>query len=82
MTVSFGTGCNIHAGQAVLRENDIIFTINQSNMSSCSAHQQKMESLLTDVLYSEPKIIIDSDKNLLLDGANTVLKYQLKDWVY
>ena len=82
MTLSTNTGCDIHTGRAILRENYIIFTLDISKSSTCTAKQQKMELLLKEVLNSEPKITIDSDKNLLLENANTVLKYQLKDWVY
>ena len=83
MTVSVNTGCEIHSGRAVLRENDIIITLSQSNSSTCPAKQQKNEQLIKEVLSSKPKITFDSDKNLLLESANnTVLKYQLKEWVY
>ena len=82
MSVSVNTGCEIHPGSTVLRENYIIFTISESNSSSCSAKQKKMNLLLENVLNSGPNITIDSAKNLLLESANTVLKYQLKDWVY
>lgn len=82
MSVSVNTGCEIHSGSTVLRENHIIFTISESNSSSCSAKQQKMNSLLKNVLNSESNITIDSAKNLLLESGNTVLQYQLKDWIY
>ena len=82
MTVFANIGCNILTGRAVLREDYIIINISDSNTWSCSDKDQTVNSLLKGVLSSEPKITIDSDKNLLLEGADTVLKYQLKDWVH
>ena len=82
MTLSANTGCHILSGRSVLHENYIIFTLRLSSRSTCPAKQQKMALLLEEVLNSEPAITIDSEKYLILEGANIVLKYQLKDWVY
>ena len=82
MQVFASTGCNILSGQSVLREDYIYISIDHSNTVDCSAKDQTVQSLLEDVLASEPKISIDSDKSLLLEGAGAVVKYHLKDWVY
>lgn len=82
MTVFASMVCNMLAGKAVLRENYISFNISHSNTRDCSSQDQTLKSLLESVLNSEPNITIDSDKNLLLEVENSVLKYQLKDWVY
>lgn len=82
MTVFADTGCNKLSGRAVLREDFIIITMNNSAVRTCSAEDEAVDTLLKSVFSSEPIITIDSDKSLLLKGANSTLKYQLKDWVY
>ena len=82
MTVAAKTGCNILSSRAVLRENQIIFTMRHSSTLKCSAKDQTVNLLLNKVFNSEPKITIDSNKNLILEGGDTLLKYQLKDWVH
>ena len=82
MTVFANTGCNKLSGRAVLREEYIIIKMNNSDVRTCSAEDETLDTLLKSVLTSKPIITIDSDKYLLLEGANSTLKYQLKDWVY
>lgn len=82
MSVSINMGCNASTGQAVLRENAIIFQISQSSKSACSAKQLKQERLLKNVLSSEPVITINGDKNLFLQSHDTLLKYLPRDWVH
>lgn len=82
MWVSGSTGCQQFAGHAVLRATYFTIDIEQSDKIACTAKQQKIASLLTELFNSEAAIKVDSQKNLILQNTRTQLKYILKDWVY
>ena len=81
MTVSGNTGCNQFHGLASLRDENFVIGFLQSTMMFCSPMQNELETQLKRALGSESKITIDSKKHLLLKAGDTLLVYQLKDWV-
>ena len=80
MTVTGNAGCNRFSGQAVLRESFFRIASLAHTRRLCTPHLNQLEQAVLRVLRNESAISIDSDRNLVLDSGQTVLRFRLFDW--
>lgn len=80
MTVTGNTGCNQLSNRATLREQYFVIEHLASTPRSCSPHEIEVERIVRAVLGKESTIRLDSERNLTLQSAQTVLQFRLEDW--
>ena len=80
MTVTGSAGCNRFSGQAVLRENYFRIAPLAYTRRLCAPHLNQLEQAVLRVLSNESTISIDSDRMLVLDSGQTILRFHLFDW--
>ena len=81
MTVTGNLGCNQMNGKAVLRDGFFLIEAMATTRMMCSPPWGEIELKLQMVLGSESTATLDTEKNLTLTSADTVLIFRLEDWV-
>ena len=78
--VSGNTGCNQFHGQARVVDDSLILSQLATTAMMCAGFSAELE-LRLHLLYRNPLAITREGNALILQGAETRLRYELRDWV-
>jgi heat shock protein HslJ/uncharacterized protein involved in tolerance to divalent cations len=78
--VSGNTGCNQFHGQARVVDNSLILSQLATTLMMCAGFAGELE-LRLQLLYRSPLAITREDNALILQGVESRLRYELRDWV-
>ena len=78
--VSGNTACNQFHGQARVVDNSLILSHLATTLMMCAGFSAELE-LRLHLLYRNPLVITREGNVLILQGVESQLKYELRDWV-
>ena len=78
--VSGNTGCNQFQGQARVIDNSLILSQLATTLMMCAGFSGELE-LRLELLYRSPLAITRDGNALILQGGESRLRYELRDWV-
>lgn len=81
MFVSGNLGCNRFSGKGVLRDGRLLVESMIATGMACEPPWASVELTIQTVLGQESDIRLDADRKLFLQTADTILEFELKDWV-